>query len=207
MRTPVAPVLTLAVLGATLTACGDNSGSTGASPGASPGHVAPCVTGDWRGSGVEGRLGTGAAGGGFSGGGGVVLSVEPDGRASLDFSDMAPITFSGQVAGTDVRGEFSYAGNVHGSVGTDTDATSGAWTPGSVDWEDVRVTVNLTEPVAAQPLDDVPLGEYAQEASERFGDMIDINPVLGEGTYQCRDDTLILDSGDDGGVVWTLSRT
>jgi hypothetical protein len=207
--------LALAVLA--LAACGDGGGNGGATEpaptSASPSGpaatgVAECVTGDWRTTGVEAGTGDQTGTVSVSGGGGVSLTIGADGATAVDFAGMAPVSFDGEVAGASVAGELSYGGSASGTVRTDTGATSGMWEPvGTADWSGVTVTVDLTEPVAGRPIDNAPIGEVVEQADEVTGEVVDVEPVLGEGTFQCEGDTLVLGPAEgDPGLAWTLER-
>lgn len=208
--------LALAALVMAVAACGDDSGDdptepapTSAAPtGPAASGVAECVAGDWRTTGVEAGAGSEAGTANVSGGSGVSLSIGADGATTVDFAGMAPVTFDGQVAGADVAGELAYAGSASGTVRTDTGATSGTWEPvGTTDWGSVTVTVDLTEPVAGRPIDNVPIGEVVEQADQVTGEVVDIEPMLGEGSFQCEGDTLVLSPTEgETGLTWTLER-
>lgn len=215
MRTPAA-VLSAAALGLALAACGGDDSADDeptpdpTTPTSTPtaGGVASCVVGDWRSEDFDQELGGEAAGVNLTGGSGVALTVGPDGAANLELSGMEPISFTGEVAGADLSGELSYAGQASGTVRTDTGATSGTWEPvDEINWGGVRVTVNLTQPVEARPFDNVPIGDYADEADEWTGDVVDVDPVLGAGEFECGDGTLVLSPSDGAGMTWHFTST
>ncbi|QSB16053.1 hypothetical protein JQS43_07015 [Natronosporangium hydrolyticum] len=205
----------LTLLAPALAACGDDEepAATDPTPTASPtagtpvaGAVADCVIGDWGSTEVTGDIGDDIAQVTLAGGADVGLSVADDGAADLDFADMAPVTVTGDLAGADLAGEITYSGTATGNIET-TGTTSGDWQPADdVDWSDVRITLDLTEPFEGRPLDDVPLGEAVDQADEVTGDLIEIDPVLAEGSYECQDDTLVLSPRDDNGMTWTFTR-
>jgi hypothetical protein len=91
-------------------------------------------------------------------------------------------------------------------VRTDPGATSGNWEPVEPDWGDVRLTVELTEPVTARPFEDVPIGDYVDQADQWTGEVVDVDPILGEGSFRCEADRLVLSPGGDAGITWTLTR-
>jgi hypothetical protein len=209
--------LSLAAVGLALAACGDEdpeptepspTGTATPGPTATGAGVADCVVGDWRSTGVEGEVGGDPATVSVSGGGGVALTLGPDGATTVDFAGMDPVSFDGQVAGADVAGELVYDGQASGTVQTDTGATSGSWEPvDSTDWSDVRVTLDLTEPVAGRPIDDVSVSDVVEQTDEVTGKVVDVEPMLGEGTFECQDDTLVLSPAEgDTGMTWTLTR-
>jgi hypothetical protein len=214
-----AGVLGLAVAGCTETSTGSTadgtpSASAGGSPsGGSPGAVAGgpvanCVAGQWRSTGAAGTAAAGNASARIGGGGGVAFTVGPNGETTVDFGGMQPATFTVGVGGTDVVGGFTYAGTVAGTIrtGGGADATSGTWEPvGDVDWGQTRVTVELTEPVEVRPLDNVRIGDYVGDGADQTGNVVDVDPLLGTGRYECRGDALVL-SPDGGGITWTLER-
>jgi hypothetical protein len=165
------------------------------------------VVGDWRSTEVTGEIGDGVAGATVNGGGGVALTVGPDGAANLDFSGSEPVGFTGQAAGADVAGELTYDGPASGTIRTGT-GTSGSWEPvGEVDWSGVRVTVDLTEPTESRLIEDMPLGDVLDEADPAANQVVDVDPLLAEGSFSCQDDTLELGPDGDGpGMTWTLTR-
>ncbi|HYN95456.1 MAG TPA: hypothetical protein VES42_16530 [Pilimelia sp.] len=86
-------------------------------------------------------------------------------------------------------------------------ATSGVWEPvPPVNWGDTRLTVELTKPATVRVLDNQPIGNYVGDGADRTGNVVDVDPFLGVGTYECRGDTLVLAPDDDNGIAWTLSR-
>lgn len=202
MRTRAWVVSAVVAATATLAGCGQQS--PGAAQPSPAGQVASCVVGKWRSSGVGGQVSAGPATLTVAGAGGVALDVADDGAANLDFSRMRPMTFSGEVAGQRVAGEVTYSGAARGAVDTGGQEPSGTWRPRvDSDWSRVRVTAAVTEPRAATPLDDVPLGEAVERADKLTGDVVDVDPVLGESDYACRDDTLEI---TDAGITWTFTR-
>jgi hypothetical protein len=228
MRSQVVATLGLAALGLALAACTDDNGDPGDNGGTQPtttgptatldtgadgtGEAADCVVGDWRSTGVAGEIGGDVADVAVSGASGVTLTVGPDGAATIDFTDMEPASFGGEVAGTDVAGELSYAGQATGTIRAEADdpqAASGSWEPvDTADWSDARVTVDLTEPVAARPFDDTPVGDVVGQADQTTGEVVDVEPILGAGTFECQgQDTLVLSPGHDRrGMTWMLER-
>jgi hypothetical protein len=194
-----------------VTVSASGSGSASAPVDATPGGpLASCVTGDWRSTGVSGTAEAGTASARLDGGGGVAFKVGPAGETTVDFAGMQPVTFTVAVGGTDVVGSFTYAGTVTGSIQTSggAAATSGVWEPvGDVDWGQTRVTVDLTKPVRVRPLDDARIGDYAGDSANQSGNVVDVDPLLGTGRYECRGDSLVLSPDPDGGVLtWTLER-
>ena len=213
-------LLGLAVAGCTETSTGAGpTPGTTASPSGSPsasvdetpgGPLASCVAGDWRSTGVSGTAEAGTASARLDGGGGVAFKVGPTGETTVDFTGMQPVAFTVAVGGTDVVGSFTYAGTVTGTIQTSggAAATSGVWEPvGNVDWGQTRVTVDLTKPVRVRPLDNAGIGDYVGDGANRTGNVVDVDPLLGTGRYECRGDSLVLSPDPDGGVLtWTLER-
>jgi hypothetical protein len=201
-----------AALGLALAACNGEEAEPGAEDPTAPpadgaAQVADCVVGDWRSASVDGEIGGAVVDGTLIGGSGVFLTVNSDGGTRVVFSDMEPLAFDGELAGVDVSGEVVYRGIASGTIRTDLDVTSGSWGPaGEIDWSDVRVTADVTEPVEGRPLDDTPLGEVLERADEVTGGVVDVDPVLGEGRFECQDETLIVRSSGDANLSWTFLR-
>lgn len=227
MRTSaIATVATLAGLGLAVAGCGEggvvglatpspSAGTGSAAPtgsaGTSPptgGPVASCVTGDWRTTAASGKTGGPLASASISGGDGVRVSVGPTGATTVDFAGMRPVTFNAQLGDAKVAGTFSYAGKATGTVSTGAGAgTSGDWAPvPPLQWGDTRVTVELTQPTPAKLFDNVRISEYVGDGANRSADVVDIQPLLGEGRYQCGGNTLTLTPKDAGGLTWVLNR-
>lgn len=223
-RKPLVTLLTMAASGLVMAGCVDDSATTSPSAGASSagassstvsasagGPVASCVTGNWRSTTVGAQAANGAASANVSGGGGVAVTVGANGQTTVDFSNMQPVAFTATAAGTEVSGRFTLAGKVAGTVRTgpataSSEGTSGSWEPAQpIDWGDTRVTVDLTQPMKVRVLDNAQLDDYVGDGASRTGNVIDVEPLLGKGRYQCTGDTLVL-TPDDGGMSWTLSR-
>lgn len=200
MRAPVAAagLVTLALV---LTACPADEPSP-----ESLGPPPSCVVGDWQSVGVDmeadGNLGEVIVGGGSR----VALTVGTAGATTVGFADMVPVSVHGQVFGVEVIGDLAYGGHASGRVATEPDVTSGVWQiVEPVDWSEVSVTLNLAEPVQARPFDEAPLGDVIEEADEVTGEVVDIDPVLSDGTFRCEEDQLIL-SPTGNGITWTFRR-
>jgi hypothetical protein len=91
-----------------------------------------------------------------------------------------------------------------------TDSVTGVWRPaGQVEWGQLRLTVRLTEPVAVTVIDNLPIGQVTSDQTTRAGNLVDIQPLLREGTYRCDgDDTLVVNAMSGGpNVTWKLQRT
>jgi hypothetical protein len=218
MRMPVLAVLAATAIGvagcADIPGFGPPTASPSASPAppaspapsgqAAPAKVAACLVGNWQTDAVQGFTG-------LSGGSGAKLSVGTDGAILTDFSGMQPIAFTVKVGETTIKGRFAYSGQASGKIGTDSaTATSGRWEPvGPVDWAQVRVTLDLTEPVVAKPFDNVPIRDLLGEKANprQTGGVVDIAPMLGSGTYTCEGTTkLTLTPQDTHGLKWTFTK-
>ena len=226
MRTPVKAALPSALLALAVGGCTEGSTGIGASPGASApsgsasasaspgtpgtaGPVASCVAGDWRSTSASGAVNAGTASAKISGGGGIAFKVGPNGETTVDFTGMQPTAFTVAVGGTDVTGSFTYGGTVAGTVRTSggAAATAGTWEPvGTVDWSQTRLTVDLTEPAQVKLLDNARIGDYIGTGADQTGNVVDVDPLLGRGTYECQGDTLVLAPDGDSGITWTLQR-
>jgi hypothetical protein len=195
------------------------SGSTGSSTGAASGNTVnganggvsnSCVVGSWKTTGTNTTFDSNGAHGTVTGGSGVLLKVAHDGKSTLDFSSMQPITFSTAVNGTEIKGNFVYGGKATGQVQVDDGmATKGMWKPvGTVDWRDMTVSVDLTSPVQSQIVDKVKIADFATASNDQTGGTVDIQPILRDATYECTASTLTLGppQGVTGGGTWSLTR-
>jgi hypothetical protein len=157
----------------------------------------------------------------LSGGADVTATIGTDGAVSADFTAMQPATFTAQVAGAQVGGELTYRGTVDGKVdlggtgassptASGTAGKTGAWRPvGQVDWADLSITVKLTSPAALTVLDNVKLADVTNSQVTQAGGVIDLQPLLRNGTYACQgEDTLVITPSTGGGpaVAWTFAR-
>jgi hypothetical protein len=228
MRTTAIAAVTVATLGLALGGCSDNSigttpstpAGTGTATAPAAGSVAQCVVGNWRSTGANAVARSGGASATLTGGAGVAVAISEAGAVTIDFSTMQPAEFTAQVAGAQVRGTFVYAGKATGTIRTgeaatpsasatsgDASATSGSWEPvPPVDWGDVRVTVDLTQPVKGRPFDNVRIGEVIGNGVDQTGGVVDVNPVFGSGSYECSGDMLVITPKAQGGIGWTLAR-
>ena len=183
--------------------------TTGAPTSAAGGPVAACVVGDWETSAAK-LSATGPLGGGnASGGGGVTVTVGADGKTEIDFTPMQAVTFSGTTAGVTAKGQFSYTGKASGQIRTgDATSTTGTWEPvGTANWADVKVTLDLTEPIQAKPFDRLPIANVVNDATNKqVGGVVDVDPLLGKAKYTCSGSTLTLIPEDSAGVTWELTR-
>jgi hypothetical protein len=259
-RTPAITLLTMAVSGLVLAGCVDDSASpspsasagTPTASGAGGAPVASCVAGTWRSTEVSAQAASGTANANLSGGSGVTVTIGANGATVVDFSKMQPVNFTTMALGTQVTGNFTFSGQVSGTVrtgdtsatgatptaspttsppaaspttsptpsptaslsepaspsatGTSTTGTSGTWEPvPPVDWGDTRVTVDLLTPMKVRPVDNVRIADYVGDGANRTGNVVDIEPLLGKGQYQCQGERLVL-TPDDEGMSWTLTR-
>lgn len=205
MRVSVVAALASATFALAVTGC--TNGTTPTEPSVSPtpsptfaGQVASCVVGTWH--------SIDAKGANVAGGGGVMVVIAPNGDVTMDFANMQPATFSVRVAETDIKGSFVYSGKASGKVRTfTTSGTSGDWEPdGPIDWSQLKVSADLTAPVQAKPLDNLPIADYLGDKSSSTGNIVDIAPMLGKGTFTCEGATLVLTPENNKGLTWTLGR-
>src|SRR5262245_29973445 len=95
-------------------ACGSTGGLGGAT--STPTAVASCPLGKWRSTQVTAdgtAVGVAVT---AQGGEGVKMTVGDDGAVHAIFSGMQPIGFTAQVAGSQVKGEIRYGGDLDGKV-------------------------------------------------------------------------------------------
>jgi hypothetical protein len=56
-------------------------------------------------------------------------------------------------------------------------------------------------------VDNLPIRDYIGDKSSQIGGVVDIDPMLGSGSYTCEGTgTLILAPKDSKGLTWTLTR-
>ena len=223
MRAQTTVVTAAACTDSSLTTEPSATPSTPSASRASGSPVASCVTGDWRSTAVSAVARNGAQSASLTGGSDVAVSVGANGETDIDFAKMQPVAFSTRVGGAEVSGRFTFTGRVSALVQTGTASSTsspgpsvtatasagtseGAWEPvPPVNWGDTRVTVDLTEPVKVRPVDNIRIADYVGDGASQTGNVVDIEPILGEGRYECTGDSLIL-TPDDGGMAWTLTR-
>jgi hypothetical protein len=216
-------VMAAATMGIALTGCSaagtaGSSASSGASAsssassssgsGTETGSAASCLVGDWKTTGVQGTFNSNGVNGTLTGGAGVAMSIAADGKTTVGFDKMEPVGFSFAVAGGNVKGTFTYGGNVNGAVKTPS-GTSGAWEPiGKVDFGSLNVTVDITSPATARVADKLPLAQFVGTNSADAGNAVDGQPILRTGTYECSGGTLKLGPppGTTGVGTWTLEK-
>jgi hypothetical protein len=210
-------VVAAAGLGLALAGCADgNAPSSGptsptSAPASGGGAVAACVVGDWRTTALSADAGNSSVNADLTGGSGIAVRIGGTGATTVDFTGMQPVTFTAKVAGADVRGRFTYAGTATGQINTGPAASAtgsagatGSWQPvGDLNWNETRLTVDLTEPVQARPFDNTPIGRYVGDGT---GNAVDIDPFFDRGSYRCDGDTLTLTPDQDGDIPWILKR-
>jgi hypothetical protein len=213
-----------AVTGLLLTAgCGDDSTPAADAPttgvpvptSAVPvTDVAACVVGQWRSTGLPEAPDGGTADADLTGGAGFQVAIGSAGDTTITFDGMEPVVFSARLGEARLSGTFTYSGRATGTMATSagsstspSPAMSGTWQPvGDVDWDQARLTVDLTEPASARVFDKAPLADYTGEGAERTGDAVDIDPFFDAGTYTCGDDTLTVTPADDSDLPIVLQR-
>ncbi len=219
-----------------LAGCTGNGGTSSAYESSSPqvtstaggsmavGGPAPaCLVGTWRSEPVSASGQASGATASLQGGGGTMLNIDRDGRVQVDFTRMQPLNFSAMAGGKNIKGQSSYTGTARGAVrfpsapastgassmSTASPATSsGTWEPARADWNGVRVTAKLTEPVSATVLDNASLSDLNRDRMAQTGNAVDGQPVLRKGSYTCGKDTLTISPGPGGPPVnWVFRRT
>ncbi|MCM4083888.1 hypothetical protein [Paractinoplanes hotanensis] len=184
---------------------------TSAAPAA---DVAACAVGQWRSTGLPAAPDGGAADADLTGGAGFQVAIVTDGDTAITFDGMDPVVFSARLGEAEVSGKFTYSGRATGTMTTNagsgtspSPATSGTWQPvGDINWDQTRLTVDLTEPASARVFDNVPLEDYTGDGAARTGDAVDIDPFFDAGTYTCDSDTLTITPNDDGDLPIVLER-
>jgi hypothetical protein len=185
------------------------SGSGGADRAGGTGTAASCLVGTWKTTGVAGSLTGNGVNGSLTGGGGTTLTIASDGKTTVNFDGMQPITFTFAVPSGDVKGAFVYGGKVNGTVRTPTGETSGTWEPtGSVDFGALTVTVDIASPSAVRLADKLPLAQFVGTGSADTGNAVDGQPILKKSTYKCSGNKLELGppAGMPGVGTWTLQK-
>lgn len=191
-------------------ACATGAGQpqpSASSAGATGGRVAACVVGDWTSAQVNFGTSTPAGEANLSGGSGVIVHVNANGKTDIDFTGMEPAKFAAKSGETRLSGQFRYSGHATGQIRTgDATSTSGTWEPvGKADFSDVRITVDLNEPIKIRPFDNAPIGPLIA-ADKQSGGAVEADPLLGKAQYQCGTNTLMLGRTDGTGLTWQLSR-
>jgi hypothetical protein len=152
--------------------------------------------------------GLAGGGGSISGGQGVLVKISPTGMTEIDFSAMQPAKFSATTSGTVATGTFVYFGTATGQIRTaDKTSLQGTWElAGKADFSNVKITADLTAPVAARIFDKVPLTSYNGPGATQTAGVIDAAPLLGKGNYVCGSNTLTLSPAGNTGLTWSLTR-
>lgn len=174
---------------------------------ATGGPVAACAVGDWTSAQVTTQASSPAGEATISGGGGVMVRISGTGRAEVDFAAMDPVRFSATNGEASLSGQFRYSGHATGQIRTgDATSTSGTWEPvGKADFSDVRITVDLSDPVKLRPFDNVPISPLIA-GDRQAGGAVEADPILGRANYTCGTNSLTLTKLDAGGLTWQLSR-
>jgi len=226
----------LGLLAAGIAGCTSGTGTGQATPTPTPTTAAAvCPVGDWRSTQVASSASTGGVTVTLQGGSGVSLKVADGGTVNADFTGMQPIGFTGQVAGQEATGEFSYSGPISGMVSLGAAAsptasaspaasaspsaspspagsgaaTGGSWTPaGQVTWGDLLITIRVTKPISATVVDNVKVSDVTGAQTTQAGGAIDLQPLLRPGQYSCQGDNLVinLSAGPGPGMTWTFAR-
>jgi hypothetical protein len=165
------------------------------------------VVGDWTSAQIALQTDSQAGKAGLSGGGGVIVRVSSSGQTDVDFALMEPGRFSASNGEATIAGQFRYLGHASGRIRTgDATSTSGSWEPvGKVDFSDVRITVELSDPIKARVFENVPLSALVP-GDPNSGGAVEADPLLGRSQYRCGSNTLSLSRADGTGLTWELSR-
>jgi len=175
--------------------------------GATGGPVAACAVGEGTSAQLTTQASSPAGEASVSGGGGVMLRISGNGNAEVDFATMDPVHFSATNGEAALTGQFRYNGHATGQIHTgDAASTSGIWEPvGKADFSDVRITVDLSDPIKLRAFDNVPISPIIA-GDKQTGGIVEADPVLARANYICGPNTLTLTRPDAGGLTWQLSR-
>lgn len=171
-----------------------------------------CVVGSWRSEALPPGTRLGPFGAEATGGAGIFVSIGPHGVTTVGFTRMQPIVFTAHTDNAEVRGRFSYAGSVAGTMTTDltgtaSSAESGTWQPtGDARWEHTTVTVDLTEPVQTRPFDNVALDRYTGDGVGHTAGVVDIDPFFDSGRFTCQGNNTLTVDPDEGDLPLVLVR-
>jgi hypothetical protein len=85
---------------------------------------------------------------------------------------------------------------------------TGGWQPaGDVSWNDLRLTLKVTEPISQTLLDNARISGVSSNQVSQAGDLVDLLPILRQGTYSCGGSTLtIRPDGSAAAVTWVFQR-
>jgi hypothetical protein len=154
---------------------------------------------------VSGTVRTGEAGAGTSASppaGGTAMPMPTPSLTAGTSAGAVPGLSPTAGAGVGTSGTASPSPTIGGSA-----SSSGSWEPlPPVRWGNTRVTVDLTAPVKIRMLDNAQISDYVGDGASRTGNVVDIEPLLGRGTYDCSGDTLVLTPDRGDGTRWTLTR-
>lgn len=169
--------------------------------------MAKCVVGQWTSAQVGLQTSGPAGNASLSGGAGIIVRVDPSGKTEVDFTTMDPAKFSVSTGEAALSGQFRYSGHASGRIRTgDATSTTGTWEPvGQADFSDVRITVDLSEPVKVRAFDNVRISPLIA-GDQQSGGAIEADPMLGQAQYRCGANTLSLSRADGSGLTWQLSR-
>jgi hypothetical protein len=135
------------------------------------------------------------------GGAGVRLRLDASGQMTVEFTGMAPVSFS---SGSGAEGTVVYSGTATQKVALPQPGTSsGTFQTLSGDWRAVAVTVQATKPFPLT-LGPMPVGDLTGGG----GGAVDGAPFKGS-TWTCAGDTMTLANppGQAVQATWTLRRT
>jgi hypothetical protein len=221
------PALLLAAA-AGLAGCANAPGTISPTPTPTTPAAPTCPQGGWKTTGVAATTAVGTVPVNMQGGADVKATIGADGAVSADFTGMKPVVYSATIAGAQVTGEFTYTGTASGKVdltatGAATSSSStGTATPtgsaapgnpwrlsGTVDWSQVKLTAKLTQPAALTVIDNVKLTDVTGAQTTQVGNVIDLQPLLRNGSYRCDGSAgLVITPTASGGptVAWTFAR-
>lgn len=229
-RRALIPALFLAAAAGGLAGCTTAPGTT-ATPSATPTTPAAptCPAGNWTSTGVAATTSVGTVPVTLQGGSDVKTTIGGDGAVTADFTGMKPVVYSATVAGSEVTGEFTYAGSVKGTLSgasgaasssasatastssaaatptTSASASNGSaatstWSVGQVNWGDLKLTAKLTKPVPLTVIDNVKLTDVSGTQTTALGNVVDLQPLLRSGVYSCGgNDRLTITPSGTGG--------
>jgi hypothetical protein len=221
-RRVVLPALLLAAA-AGLAGCANAPGTVSPTPTPTTPALPTCPQGSWKSSGVAATTAVGTVPVNMQGGADVKATIGADGAVSADFTGMKPVVYTATVAGAQVTGEFTYTGTASGKVdmtatgaatstgtATSSAAPGNAWRlSGTVDWSQVKLTAKLTQPAALTVIDNVKLTDVTGAQTTQVGNVIDLQPLLRNGSYRCDgSNSLVITPTASGGptVAWTFAR-
>jgi hypothetical protein len=163
----------------------------------------PCVVGQWVSTGFDLHVNDLVE----TGGAGIKLHIDKDGKVNEVLDGMKPVVFQQQASGMQIAGSIVFSGAFSGSVNLPpADATSGIWTYASPpSLATLSVAVHLTSPF------DSDLGTYDLSNLASAGGAagaISTDPI-GVGSWTCSGDTLTSQPPPSSKIqgVWTLTRT